>query len=47
VFFQVVFLSSPALQSFCGRQAVRFESNQEAAVSKPPTEKGALESAPS
>jgi hypothetical protein len=40
VFFQVVFLSSPALQSFCGRQAVRFESNQGAPVSKPPTKKG-------
>jgi hypothetical protein len=43
---QVVFVVV-GLTIFLRPRAVRFESNQGAAVSKPPTEKGALESAPS
>jgi hypothetical protein len=45
-FFQVVFLSSGGLKIFLRPRAVRFVSNQGAAVSKPPTEKGPLWKAP-
>jgi hypothetical protein len=46
-FFQVVFLSSGDLKILSGPRAVRFVSNQGAAVSKTPTEKARFGKRPS